>query len=335
MAQEHKVCVTGASGFLGSHVLKQCLELGWKVNATVRNLEKHRERLCSLVPGAEESGQLTLFGGCDLLVNGSFDTAIAGCDTVLHTASPFFTVDATEENIVPPAVEGTRNVLTSCQASGVGKVILTSSTASVYGWYGCFDETHVMTEEDWSDEQALISANNWYCVSKVRAERLAWEMSADGQNFKLAVMNPCLIFGPMLQPELNTSSAAVLRFLKGNVEKIPNETKCIVDVRDVAAAHVLAVDSDAASGKRCLLVGGSPSFQEIVGFIRDCCPEELKAGIPTEVSEKVGPTTLGAPPPHPTLYDCSQAASIGLETFISVADMVQASVESLQAFDLL
>jgi nucleoside-diphosphate-sugar epimerase len=149
-----------------------------------------------LLPNAKEN--LKIFSGVDLLCNGSYEVAMHGCSYVLHTASPFFA--STEEDIlVVPALEGTRNVLNTCNKLGVKKVILTSSTAAIYVNYGKLSEDHIYTEDDWSDETLLRENCNWYCVSKVAAEKLAWDMSkAEGSTFQLATINPTLVLGPLL-----------------------------------------------------------------------------------------------------------------------------------------
>lgn len=107
---------------------------------------------------------------------------------MLHTASPFYSQDGSEEKLVVPAVQGTQNVLASCNKNGVKKVALTASTACVYVVYGTTAEDHVFTDADWSPEDLLREKENWYCLSKVKAEKMAWEMSkAEGCSFKLTV----------------------------------------------------------------------------------------------------------------------------------------------------
>ena len=170
------VCITGGSGFLGAMTVKVCLERGWIVRTTTRNPIKHEERLKSLVPSA--SSNLTIFQA-DLLQPESFNEAFQGCDVIFHTASPFFLAGANEQNVVEPAVQGTRNVFDAAKVANVKKIVLTSSTAAIYGWYGKHEDGHVMTEADWSDEDALIQAGNWYSVSKQRAEQLAWQRAEE------------------------------------------------------------------------------------------------------------------------------------------------------------
>ena len=165
------VCLTGATGFLGSWCAKRLLESGYTVHATVRSAEKAAFLL--KLPGADE--RLKIFPGVDLLVDGAFDEAMAGCVACMHTASPFFS-SHDEAALLPPAIEGTRNVLRSCAKHGIKKVVLTSSTAAVYVFWGTKPDDHVYTSDDWSPEDLNREKRNMYGLSKLLAERLAWEL---------------------------------------------------------------------------------------------------------------------------------------------------------------
>ena len=165
MASQKKVCVTGGSGFLGSWCVKLCLEAGYRVNCTTRSAEK--AAYLKGLEGAEKN--LVLFEGCNLLEEGSFDNAIAGCDAVLHTASPFWMTsdEAEQDKLVVPAVTGTTNVLSTCKKMGIKQVVLTSSTAAVYIQYGALPDEHIYVAEDWSPEDALRHKKAFYPLSKV------------------------------------------------------------------------------------------------------------------------------------------------------------------------
>jgi nucleoside-diphosphate-sugar epimerase len=310
------VCITGGSGFLGAMTVKLCLQRGYTVRTTTRSPSKHEARLKALVPS--QASHLTVIQA-DLLTT-DFTEIFRGCDVVMHTASPFFLRGANEDNVVKPAVEGTRNVFVACAAASVPTVIITSSTAAIYGWYGNKAPDHVMTEADWSDEAALVQHENWYCVSKTRAEKLAWAL-AKQYNIQLAVMNPCLIWGEMLPPALNTSSGAVLSYLDGSKTLIQNCTKCVVSVEDVALAHVLAfeqgqVDPNKVYGQRYLLVGGCPSWAQVARVLSKWALSHTSVPlpIPTIVDPNLPPIGLGAVPPNATLYDVSRAEEVGVNT---------------------
>lgn len=326
------IAVTGGSGYLGSHCVQQLLEKGYTVHATTRKLEK-AEHLKQL---KHADTNLKIFVA-DLLTPGSFDEAFNGCESVLHTASPFFVGgdNYQKDILLKPALDGTRNVLEACRKANVKRVALTASTACVYVWYGKYDETHVMTEADWSDEEAVVKDENWYTHSKIEAEKFAWEFSKrDDCTFKLSVMNPCLIVGPMLQPVLNTSCKVICNFVGMN--EIANECKAFVDVRDVAEAHVNQIEkdlNDESWGKRYCLVGGSPHFKEVAGWVKTYLSEnDMGAAaekVPTTVSSKLNPPKLGAPPPHPLKYDVSRSETLLGIKYKPVEESIRSNVASL------
>lgn len=339
--RERTLCVTGASGFLGSHCVKHALDNGFHVRATVRSAAKGA--FLEKLDGAEE--RLTIIEGCDLLVDGSFDEAIQGCDTVLHTASPFFWAK-TEEELVGPAVKGTENVLASCKKHDVKKVVLTSSTAAVYAVYGTKPADHVFSEADFTDPELVRAKKNWYCLSKINAELRAWELSKEeGCPYKLAVMNPALILGEMLQGQghFNTSHEAILGLTKA--EKIKKSCMHLVDVYDVAAAHVQAAKmplSWGGWGERYLLVGESVMQATSVETMRasDKIPDDIKKGLPTELNDELSPSVLGAPSGSRTLFDTSRSTTepsdaspkgLGLSGYVGLKDMLDTTINTLFA----
>ena len=274
----------------------------------------------------------------DLLTPGSFDEAIAGCKAVLHVASPFFVggKDYKMEKLLKPALDGTRNVLESCNKAKIQKVVLTASTACMYVWYGTKDKEHVLSEEDWSEEKKIVEAKNWYSHSKIQTERMAWEFSKkENCSFRMAVMNPCLIFGPMLQPVLNTSCKAIVGCATGFQDEINNSCKAIVDVRDVSRAHILAMESSIDSeiwGKRFLLMADCPHWKTIHDWVREelqTISAEAASKVATKVSETIAPTSFGAPAPHATKFDNSRSKKLlGLD-YTPMIDSVKENLRSL------
>mmetsp|Transcript_31215 Transcript_31215/g.87540 ORF Transcript_31215/g.87540 Transcript_31215/m.87540 type:complete len:344 (+) Transcript_31215:168-1199(+) len=281
------VCVTGATGYIASHVVRILLERKtFRVRGTVRDLSNDaRNGHLRALPGASERLELVQ---ADLLDDASLRAAMVGVKICIHTASPFFNVTTDpEKDLLRPAVEGTKSTLAGCLASGVEKVVLTSSTASMI--YAARSGEHVLTESDWSDEAFMRERKLWYPLSKTLAERAAWAfVEEQKQCFSLTVMNPCLVCGPMLQPSMNTSSDVLLQHLDGRVQYIREGGFLWVDVTDVAEAHVLAAEQEEATG-RYLLLGDVTPWADFVGAVVSCkevLPEAVRAKIPREVAPK-------------------------------------------------
>lgn len=264
MITNKPICVTGASGFIASYVSRELLDNGYTVRATVRGLTKGNkyEYLTSL-PGAAERLELMQ---AELLTEGSYDEAIAGCEYVIHTASPYvLDVKDPQHDLVDPALKGTLNVLQACGKSGsVKKVVLTSSVAAV------FDEPisgHVYTEKDWNETSSLT--RNPYFYSKTLAERSAWDyIEKENPAFELVVVNPSMVIGPSLVPSLNTSNQILRDVLAGTYPMIMSISWGFVDVRDVAHAHILAMENEKAKG-RYLCTGETLSMSEVVSILRE------------------------------------------------------------------
>jgi dihydroflavonol-4-reductase len=257
------VCVTGAAGFVAAHVVRELLALGWRVRGTVRgDPDDPRHETLRALPGAAE--RLTLHAA-DLLHERAFDAVVTGCDGVVHAASPF-RLDAADprRDLLEPAVEGTRHVLRAARAAGVARVVLTSSVAAVTDEP---ERDRVYDEHDWNDRSSLV--RNPYHYAKASAERAAWSF-ADGarDGFRLVAVNPALAIGPAVGPSLNTSNEVVRDLLSGGYPAMVNLSWAVVDVRDVALAHVAALERPDASG-RYLCGAATVAMTEMVGLLRD------------------------------------------------------------------
>lgn len=197
MSDSETVLVTGASGYIATHVVQQLLEAGYKVKGTVRSLE-NEEKVKPLTELAGENGTLDLVEA-DLLKEEGWLDAVKGCSYVLHIASPFpLDQPRNEDDVVKPAVDGTMNVLKAChEAKCVKRVVLTSSNAAVFGNSKNKTGTTV-TEEDWTDLTKHVEP---YQKSKTQAEKAAWEYVEglpEDERFELAAVNPCFVMGPAL-----------------------------------------------------------------------------------------------------------------------------------------
>ncbi|MDX1439871.1 MAG: SDR family oxidoreductase [Rubricoccaceae bacterium] len=257
-----RVCVTGANGFIGAQIVKDLLEQGYRVRGTVRSTSdpKKSEHLTSL-PGAGERLELV---EAHLLETASFDAAVADCDFVIHTASPYVVdVENPQRDLVDPALKGTLNVLESAaQVPSIKRIVLTSSMAAVSDEF----PDRPLTEADWNEKSSL--SRNPYYYSKMLAEKAAWEfMEQRKPSFDLVAINPLLVIGPSLSPGLNTSNESLLRLLNGGFPAIIDLTWGLVDVRDIARAHVLALETPKASG-RYVCMAEALSIAEIVELLR-------------------------------------------------------------------
>jgi dihydroflavonol-4-reductase len=239
------VTVSGASGFIASHVIAILLARGYRVRGTVRSLAKEKE-LAHLraLPGAKERLELV---EAELTSDKGWDAAIAGAKYVQHLASPYaLTVADPQRDLVDPAVRGTKLVLEAAARAGtVERVVLTSSMAAITDEP---DGAHVLTEADWNTKSSL--KRNPYYYSKTLAEKEGWAfIEREKPRFDLVTINPFVTMGPSLSPGLNVSNQIFVDLLSGQYPGIMRLTWGFVDVRDVALAHVLAMETKTAKGR--------------------------------------------------------------------------------------
>lgn len=257
---EAPVLVTGATGFIASHIVKLLLDEGYRVRGTVRDPTKAEGHLTTL-SGAAERLELV---EADLLAPHAFDAAVKGCVYVIHTASPYvIDVKDPQRDLVDPAVAGTVSLLESgLEAPDLKRVVLTSSVAAIT------DEAngHVNTEADWNTKSTLT--RNPYYYSKTLAERAAWRFMEQHQpDFDLVVINPFYVIGPSLVPGVNTSHTFFTSFTNGRLPGILAIEWGFVDVRDVALAHVLAMENPTASG-RYLVAAETRTMRQVIDLLR-------------------------------------------------------------------
>ena len=247
------VLVTGGSGFIASHCIVQLLGAGHDVRTTVRSLKREGGVRAMLKNGGAERADSVRFFAADLESDAGWPEAVAGCDYVLHVASPFPAKTPKDENeLIIPAREGTLRVLRASRDAGVKRVVLTSSFAAI--GYG-HDQQSSFDETTWTNLDAPGLAP--YPKSKTLAERAAWDfIASDTSGLELAVINPVAVFGPVLGPDFSPSILLVRRLLSGRVPAVPRLWFGIVDVRDVADLHLRAMTHPAARGERFLAVAG-------------------------------------------------------------------------------
>jgi dihydroflavonol-4-reductase len=259
---EGPVLVTGASGFIASHIVSQLLAAGYHVRGTVRDTSraaKHSHLVA--LPGADVRLELV---AADLLDPHAFDEAVVGCEYVVHTASPYqLDVGDPQRELVDPAVNGTLSILQACvDAGSVHRVVLTSSVAAITDRA----DGHFNTEADWNTRSSLT--RNPYYFSKTLAEQAAWSfVDRKTTGFDLVVVNPFYVIGPSLGPEPNTSHGLLTGLTNGTVPAILAIQWPLVDVRDVATSHVLAMEHPNAKGRH-IVAAGSRTMRQVIDLLR-------------------------------------------------------------------
>ncbi len=271
MDKSKPILVTGATGYIAGWIIERLLNQGYIVHATVRDPSK-KDKIQHLYDIAEKSSGQIHFFKADLLQAGAFDESMKGCEIVIHTASPFVVTNYKDavKDIIEPAVIGTENVLNSVnRTESVKRVVLTSSIASTYGdaieildtKNNEFDESH------WNNTSS--ETHQPYPFSKVAAERKAWEMAEQQNRWDLVCINPALVMGPSLTANTQSGSVEVLQqFANGmTLLGVPPMWNGIVDVRDVADAHIQAASNTNAKG-RYIISGGTLSLLEMGKILR-------------------------------------------------------------------
>lgn len=262
------VLVTGGSGFIGSHAVLQLLAAGHQVRTTVRSLKREGDVRAMLKQGGAEPGDRLSFVVADLGSDAGWPQAVAGCDYVLHIASPFpATLPQHEDELIVPAREGALRVLRAARDAGAKRVVLTSSFAAI--GYGQKMQEAPFNESNWTDPAGEDVQP--YAKSKTLAERAAWDFIArEGRTLELSVVNPVGVFGPVLGPDYSTSILLVQRLMDGAMPGCPKLSFGAVDVRDVADLHIRAMTHPAAKGERFLAVAGDfLSIRDIARILKN------------------------------------------------------------------
>jgi dihydroflavonol-4-reductase len=260
------VLVTGASGFIALHCILQLLEQGYKVRGTLRTTS-HEKHLREILMQYVDIGDNLKFVIANLLKDDGWDEATNGCEFVLHTASPFPSQSPKSENdLLIPARDGSERVLKASASNGVKRVVMTSSSTAIVKGHKDYNKT--FDESDWSNLDGDIGA---YAKSKVLAERTAWDFVNKQETdhpIELTVIIPGLVLGPLLDGENYGTSAKIIRdiLLGENRGDYRNRIE-LVDVRDVASAHLSCMTNPLAAGKRYCCVADVLERQKIINIL--------------------------------------------------------------------
>ncbi|AES64689.1 putative cinnamoyl-CoA reductase [Medicago truncatula] len=317
--REEVVCVTGANGFIGSwlvHTLLSKQNPHYKIHATIFP-NSDPSHLFTLHPEAQS--RITIFP-VNILDSTAVSNAINGCSGVFHVASPCTLEDPTDpqKELLEPAVQGTLNVLEASKRAGVKRVVLTSSISAMVpnpNW----PENKAIDEGSWTDVEYCKLRGKWYPVSKTEAEKVAWEFCEKHSGVDVVAVHPGTCLGPLLQNQMNASSAVLQRLMMG--EKDTQECYWLgaVHVKDVARAHVLVYETPTAAG-RYLCVNGIYQFSSFAKIVSELYHDYPIHSFPNETQPGLTPFKEAA----------KRLIDLGL-VFTPIQDAIREAAESLMA----
>ncbi|CAI7678940.1 unnamed protein product [Penicillium pancosmium] len=278
-AQPSYVLVTGATGFIGAHVVDNLLAKGLKVRGSTRSIKKGEEMKAAR---PRYASQLDFVVVEDFTKIGVFDSVMEGIDAVIHVASPFFyNTTNNEEELILPAINGVKSILTASAKPGtnVKRIVLTSSFASIVDVDTTPGPDFTYTAQNWNpltyEAAASPTATSVvaYRGSKKYAELAAWDfIKTEKPPFDLVTLCPPMVFGPIAHPvanieSLNESNAGLWAVAAG-VDPLPGaRVPAWIDARDLAEAHVQALLRPEAGGKRFLPAALEPFSYEYAADI--------------------------------------------------------------------
>lgn len=334
--QSGLVLVTGANGFVGKWTVVEFLRAGFNVRGTLRS-ESRAEAVRSAVAaqlGNDALGRLS-FAKVDLMFDRGWADAMAGVDAVVHVAAQVLAEEPRDAQVViGPALEGTERVMRFAVAGGVLRVVMTSSIATVGYGHGHRRGSRTYSEADFTDLAAM--RYTWaYCTGKTMAEQAAWAY-ARSEGLKLTTIHPGAILGPALDGDASISLEMVSGLLDGSTPAMPATGFSVVDVRDVAALHVAALQNPASEGQRYLATAAYLPFPEVADILHRAYPDRT-------ITDKVVPDWLikllarfGGPARqiindigNEKHYDSSKGEKLLGRPFISADDAVLAAAESV------
>jgi len=309
------VAVTGASGYIAGHIIRILLSKGYTVKAVVRDLAK-TEKYDFLKKFPQKDGQLQ-FAAADIQEMGAYNKIFVGCHAVIHTATPYVhTAADPQKEIVEPAVNGTLHAMNAAIEAKVKRIVVTSSGGAMFHFP--VEPGYVFSDKDWNSGSNLTT--NAYFHSKRLAEEAAWDIyrKSDPHKVELAVVNPLFVVGPTQSPILNTSLNILKRFLLGEVQQPMQGFVGWIDVRDVAEAHVLAMEHPDADGKRLICAAEVRSWKDMAQVLAKNFP-----------NYNVYKDTSEVPPNAPYAIDTTPLQKLGWKVTHNFEEMVKDAAQSL------
>ena len=278
------VMVSGGSGYIAGETIRQLLGKGWTVHTTVRSLAREAE----LRPQLGGTAETLKFFAADLMNDAGWAEAMAGCSHVCHMASPFPTAVPKDENeLIVPAREGALRALRFAKAAGVTRFVMTSSSAAIA--YGHPPSKTEYDENDWTNVDA--PGVQPYVKSKAIAERAARDwMAKEGGQIEYCAVCPVLVLGPVQSSDFAASVEPIQRLLDGSVPALPDVGFSVVDLRDISALHVLALEApaDKVAGERFLGCSGPFfKFADVAKVLRDNLGPQARK-VPTRRMPAIG-----------------------------------------------
>jgi len=269
-----KVLLTGISGWIAKHIAIELLNSGYEVLGTVRDkslIEQTKQTLASQNAPLEKLSFVEL----DLLNDAGWNEAAKGCNYIMHVASPFpLKTSRNREGLSSTSKDGTIRVLKAGVFADVERIILTSSIVAMFRKPNRTNP-YTFGENDWSD--ASWSGCNDYFVSKIKAERAAWDfMESKGLKNKLTSICPGGVFGDALDTKEKTSISYIKLFLQGKYPGAPNFGVLISDVKDIAKAHVLSLTRPNVGGRRLIVGSEVKKMIELSKIMAEALPDYAK-----------------------------------------------------------
>ncbi len=271
MVGSERVLVTGGSGYIASFCIAQLLREGTQVSTTVRTPSREADLRAAVGRLVRTDDKLKVVVA-DLNADGGWEDACSDCSGVLHVASPIPSHSPkNDDDLIRPARDGALRVLKAARDAGVGRVVMTSSTAAVA--YGRGGRSQPFTEVDWSDPGDRTDSSA-YERSKMIAERAAWDWhSREAGALELVTVCPGAVLGPVLGGDFSASIDIVKRLIDGSLPGLPHFGWPLADVRDIADLHVRALRAPDAAGQRFIGAGPFYWMEDIARVLRERIPE--------------------------------------------------------------